>query len=221
MNQPPGAQSPSSSAQPLPDDAPIPRDEAYGPGLPEGMQPPRPEKPRVRQTVRDMVLTLLVVGGMVLFLYVMVLRPKPEPVRQVDVNAATVTAVQADALPIEVPTGLDSGWRATSARFTPGPEAGTGQWFLGYVTPDDRYVALAASDYDAKKFIDDQTVSGTPDGEQDVDGVTWKRYFAPGNGNVQDQRSLVRQQDGVTTVVTGTVSYDELATFIATLRTAN
>ena len=175
----------------------------------------------MRQTVRDMVLTLLVVGGMVLFLYVMVLRPKPAPVREVDVDAATITAVQADALPIEVPTGLDPGWRPTSARFTPGPQPGTGQWFVGYVTPDDKYVALAASDYDAKQFVDDQTVSGNPDGEQEINGVTWKRYFAPGNGNVQDQRSLVREQSGVTTVVTGTVSYDELAAFIGTLRTAN
>lgn len=201
---------------PAVDEAPIPREEAYGAGLPEGMQPPRKEKSRLRQTVRDMVLTMLVVGGVVVFLYVMVMRPQPDPVRTVDVDAATVTAVQADAFPILVPTGVSPDWRATSARFTPGPDAGTGQWFVGYVTGDNRYAALAQADYDLKRFVKDQTLDGVPDGTQTVGGLEWVRY----NSEATGQKSLVRAQGAEATVVTGTLSYDELAAFAETLRPA-
>ena len=64
------------------------------------------------------------------------------------------------------PTGLSAQWRATSARFE-GDENDT-TWFLGYVTPEDQYVALAQTDGDASEFIADQTLQGQSDGERSV-----------------------------------------------------
>ena len=45
-------------------------------------------KSRKNQTVRDLVLSMLVVGGFVAFLYIIVIRPTPDPVRVVDAIAA-------------------------------------------------------------------------------------------------------------------------------------
>ena len=62
-------------------------------------------------------------------------------------------------------------------------------------------------------FIEEQTLEGTPEGEVTVDGQTWQRYAST------DQRSLVREADGSTVVVTGSVSYEQLAEFAGRLST--
>lgn len=107
------------------------------------------------------------------------------------------------------PTGLTGNWRATSARFEADGDATV--WFLGYVTPDDQYIAVAQTDGDAQNFIEEQTLDGSPDGEMTVDGQVWQRY------TTTDQRSLVRSSDGSTVVVTGSVSYEQLADFAGRL----
>lgn len=164
---------------------------------------------RTKRSLRDLVLSLVVVGAFVAFLYVVVWRPSPEPVRTVDpVPALTAAREQAD-YPVLAPTGLSAQWRATSARFE-GDENDT-TWFLGYVTPENQYVALAQTDGDAAEFIADQTLQGQPDGERSVSDRQWRQY------TTDDQRSLVTSVDGSTVVVTGTVSYEQLADFASRL----
>jgi hypothetical protein len=166
---------------------------------------------RTKRGVRDLVLSLAVVGVFVAFLYAVVWRPAPDPVRVVDPTLQLEAArAQAD-YPVLAPLGLSSQWRPTSARFeAAGGDATT--WFLGYVTPEDQYVALAQTDGDADAFIAAQTLEGRPDGERVIAGEAWQQYVA------DDQRSLVRTADGSTTVVTGTVDYAQLQAFAERLR---
>ncbi|RTK97628.1 MAG: DUF4245 family protein, partial [Lysobacterales bacterium] len=60
--------------------------------------------------------------------------------------------------PIYAPTGLSSEWRATSARFEADGDATV--WFLGYVTPENQYIAVAQTDGDSGDFIEEQTLEG-------------------------------------------------------------
>lgn len=177
---------------------------------------PRPAKPRSQQTVRDLVLSMLVVGGFVAFLYIVVLRPAPDPVRVVDVPSAVFVAKSAEAFPIPVPTGLPADWRATSARFTMGPVEGTGQWYNGYLNPDDEFVAVIAQDHSLDEFVAEQTRSGTAEGQMTIAGRVWEKFYA---ADVK-QWSLVTTTPDETIIVTGTVPYDELAAFAATLQPA-
>lgn len=173
-------------------------------------------KPRSAQTVRDLLLSMAVVGAFVAFLFLIVLRPTPDPVRVVDVTSAVAVAKISDAFPVSVPVGLPSGWRATSARFTPGPTPDTGNWFNGYVNPEGQFVAVAQQDYSIPDFIKDQTQGGTEDGTVVIAGQEWVRYVNSAKG----ERALVRTTPELTTVVVGTVSYEELAAFAGTLQTA-
>lgn len=165
---------------------------------------------RTKRGVRDLVLSLAVVGAFVVFLYAVVWRPTSDQIRTVD-PTLQIEAAQAQApYPVLIPIGLPADWKTTSARFDAEPDGST-TWFLGYVTPDQRYIAVAQTDGAPQPFIAQQTLQGTPDGERVVAGDVWAQYVSG------DQRSLVRTMKKSTAVVTGTVSYDELSAFVQRL----
>lgn len=174
-------------------------------------------KSRKNQTVRDLVLSMLVVGGFVAFLNIIVLRPTPDPVRVVDVAAPAAVARTANAFPVLVPADVPSGWRATSARYEPGRTPGTGSWFNGYITPDNGFVAVAQTDHDVDDFVDEQTRKGRKVGSVTIDGQTWDEYESTSGADTK--RALVLSTPEVTTVVSGTVSFDALVDFAQRLRT--
>jgi hypothetical protein len=114
------------------------------------------------------------------------------------------------------PQGLPAGWRATSSRLS-GTGAGGGgpvAWHLGFVTPTDEYAALEESNENADAFVARMTNQRLSDGAQQVAGQTWRRHYR----RDKKQHSLVRRLPGVTLVVTGTASYDELAVLAGSLR---
>jgi hypothetical protein len=164
---------------------------------------------RTKRGLRDLILSMAVVALFVAFLFAVVWRPSPDPVRTVDPTPALLSAREQAGYPVYAPTGLSPQWRATSARFEADGDATV--WFLGYVTPEDEYIAVAQTDGDAQDFIEDQTLAGVPDGEVTVDGQAWQRYSTP------EQRSLARTTEGTTVVVTGSVSYEQLADFAGRL----
>ena len=164
---------------------------------------------RTARGLRDLVLSLSVVGLGVLFLFVVVWRPAPDPVRPIDLAPMLALAREEAAYPVLAADGLSPQWRATSARFEPTADGSI--WFLGYVTPEDQFVAVTQTDGDPVRFVEEQTLGGAPDGKRSIDGRRWEQFATA------DQRSLVRTSDGATTVVTGTVSYEELADFVGRL----
>jgi hypothetical protein len=166
---------------------------------------------RTKRGLRDLVLSLAVVGLFVGFLFAVVWRPAPEAVKVVDPLPMLQVAREQAEYPVLAPVGLGTDWRATSARFEQGEASST--WFLGYVNPDDEFVAVTQTDGSPEEFIQEQTVQGSPDGTREIAGQTWQQYRG------EDQQSLVLSGPEGTTVVTGTVSYDELQSFVERLRT--
>jgi hypothetical protein len=117
---------------------------------------------------------------------------------------------------VQAPQGLPPQWYPTSTRLS-GRPGGPISWHLGYYTPAKEYAALEESNESpdgAGHFVDRMTSQGRPDGVAQVAGATWDRAFRPD----KKQRSLVRRLPGVTVVVTGTASYDELAVLAGSLR---
>lgn len=112
------------------------------------------------------------------------------------------------------PQGLPAGWRPTSSRLTGATGGGPVSWHVGFVTPSDEYAALEESDENADAFIARMTNRKVATGVQQVSGAPWQRYYRED----KKQRSLVRRLPGVTLVVTGTASYDELAVLAGALR---
>jgi hypothetical protein len=117
---------------------------------------------------------------------------------------------------VQAPQGLPPQWFPTSTRLS-GQARGPVSWHLGFFTARKEYAALEESNETpdgAGNFVDRMTSQGHPDGTTQVAGATWDRTFRPD----KKQRSLVRRLPGLTLVITGTASYDELAVLAGSLK---
>ena len=168
---------------------------------------------RLRQTVRDMVISMLVVSGAVVLLAAPWNRSTPDPVRVVDPTTVVQGARAAEPWPVLAPQGLPSTWRCTNARISTASD-GQDVVHLGYLTPDNLYVGLEQSATKALAFVTDATVSGRQTGSRDVGGTTWATYQSDDGTH----RSLVRTADGATYVVVGTAPWDVIDKFATSLR---
>ncbi|WUH97476.1 DUF4245 domain-containing protein [Spirillospora sp. NBC_00431] len=115
------------------------------------------------------------------------------------------------------PEGLSSRWRPTSSRLDGLEEGGKKPvaWHLGFVTPSDEYAALEQSNQKASEYVPRMTNSSKPIGTHQVNGVAWTKYHRKDKKANSLARTL---PDGVSLVVTGTASYEELAFLAASLR---
>lgn len=109
------------------------------------------------------------------------------------------------------PQGLPATWRPTSSRLTASDPKKPVSWHLGYATPAGEYAALEESNRPSAAFVA-ATAPGSAAGVRQVAGAAWTQYAAA------KDRALVRTVGTVTLVVTGTASYDELATLAAALQ---
>jgi Protein of unknown function (DUF4245) len=159
------------------------------------------------------MLSCLVIVGFVLLVTP---RRNPSAIPQVDYRANLDGLVAIAPFTVQAPQGLDPKWYPTSSRLT-GRNNGPVGWHLGYYTPGKQYAALEESNErpdGGDGFVARMTSQGRPDGSVTVAGAVWDRTFRED----KNQRSLVRRLPGVTLVVTGTASYDELVTLAGSLR---
>ncbi|WP_234313662.1 DUF4245 domain-containing protein [Streptomyces sp. NBRC 109706] len=159
------------------------------------------------QTVQNMVLSLAIICAGTFLAYFLMSNDGggQDPVRTVEYEVASATAARAAPYPVRVPVGLSEDWRATSVRFEPQGEHGV-TWRLGFVNPDDEYVALAQADGTAEDFVRSVTQQAEDTGATErVDGRDWARW----EGEKYD--ALVLSEADVTTVVMGTAPLDQLA----------
>jgi hypothetical protein len=147
------------------------------------------EKKRGTQTIRDMVFSVAVVALAAGVIYLFIPHDEnKDPVRVVDYSVEVKTASRA----------------APSVRFE-GAGSDGAAWHLGFMSPDDEYVAVEQSDADPKAFVDDVTHGAEKTGRTvRLAGETWTRY----TGEKYD--ALVRTEPEVTTVVTGTAPLEQL-----------
>ncbi|MFJ7900830.1 DUF4245 domain-containing protein [Streptomyces sp. NPDC096198] len=164
-----------------------------------------------QQTVRDMILSLGLIGLAAGVIYLFIPHDDHAPdLKRVDYRVELLTARRAAAYPVAAPEGLSDRWKATSVRYQGDPYSA---WHLGFQDPEGQYVAVEQSTQKAADFIDDasQGAHGTK-ATQDIGGQTWQRY----SGGRYD--ALVLKAKGSTTVVAGTASFAQLTKMAEALR---
>ena len=146
--------------------------------------------------------------------------PKDHPVQVVDPQPVLAKARTESPYPILAPANLPNEWRATRVAwvrtgepYLNGAPSVRNLWRVGYLTPDDVYIAVAQGDLEPDDFISAETREGAVDGQSTVNGDPWERRVSS-DGRT---RSLVQRTDSVTTVVAGDTSYAGLEAFAATL----
>lgn len=169
---------------------------------------------RLRQTVRDMVISLVVVLGVIAVVMVIAWRPKPEALKPVEYRPQLAVAERQAGYEVLMPDPLPAGWTVTSARWevtdTSSPDPA---WHVGMVTADGQYVQIEQSSTQRPEWLATQIAGEQPTGGREIDGANWLQYERA----QPIQRSLVQSRDGATSIVSGTLSFDELAAFASGL----
>jgi hypothetical protein len=145
------------------------------------------------------------------------------PVTVVDWQPVLAVARQQAPYPVLAPTSLPAEWRATRATWVKagdpylnGAPAVRNTWELGFLAPDDVYIALNQGDAESEDFVKSESREGRADGQSTVNGATWERLVTDDDRT----RSLVSTSPEVTTVVVGDTSYEALESYTATLRSS-
>lgn len=172
--------------------------------------------PRRPGSFMGMLISLGVVVAVVLVIYALNNKPGNTDPKPVDYTMSLEVAQQAGVINAQVPTPLPEGWVATSANYeliSPHPTK-IAQWTVGFVTADGQFVGVRQSNGDSTQFIKQMTVNGQEQGKQQVNGQEWVRYTSTDT----DNESLVLVGPKQTTVVTGTVGWDELGRVAGSLQ---
>ncbi|HEY5833548.1 DUF4245 domain-containing protein [Streptomyces sp.] len=169
---------------------------------------------RGNKTVRDLALSLTVLGFVVFVIYLFIPHDShADPVKVVPYSVELGQARRDAPYPVAGPEGLGADWRSTSVAYSSAdPQNVT--WHVGFVDPQQEYVAVEQSNGPAEPFITRVTLDSHRDGDVEVEagGRVWERY-AGGR-----YTALVRKEQGVTTVVLGTAPDEQLRRMAAALR---
>jgi hypothetical protein len=166
---------------------------------------------RGKQTVRGMFQSMAVICAAAAVIYLFVPHDdQADPIKPVDYGVELVTAQRAAPYPVLAPKGLGEEWRPTSVSYS---RRDDDAWHLGYLTPEREYVAVEQSTGPAVRYVVQVTHDARDTGEvQRIAGRAWERW----EGEKYD--ALVLRQEGVTTVVTGTASFERLGEMAAALK---
>jgi len=180
-------------------------------------------RPRGFETVRDMVLSMAVVGAVVLGLYLIVAWQRPEvqgsalPV--VDVQEVVSQVDVSGPFDVRAPSDLPAGWAPTSAWFEgPArfPGLGGSVLHVGYVTPTGSYAEVKQTDGEPDYAVREWAEGGEATGRVQVAGSEWtKRLSSEGTKALT---TTVAGRPEVLVVVTGKADWPELTELAASLQ---
>ncbi len=209
----------TSTAPADPEDAPRAETPADPTGPADAAEPAaqgdsagRPSRRPKYQTARDMLLSMAVICVGAFFLYLFIPHDEStDHLRPVAYDVESATAARVAPYEVLIPEGLPEDWRASTVRYEPQGTHGA-TWRLGFVDPEQEYVALAQADGDPEGFVASITRQAEDTGSvRRIDGREWAQYEGP------DYDALVLREPDVTTVVLGTASLDGLTELASAL----
>lgn len=179
------------------------------------------KKPRGSETIGDMVRSLAVLLIPVLAFLAWYTVTPDDPVEAIDWRAALAQARSEAPYPVLAPEGLPEGegfWIPTRARWASAEQVvaddvGGNHWMVGFLDPSEIYIALHQTDAPHIPTVQKLSREGVTDGERDINGQTWQQRVSEDDRT----RTLVLEEDGLTTLVVGDTGYDQLAAFAGTL----
>ncbi len=166
-------------------------------------------KQSIGDMLRSMAVVLAVVGAILLVTW----RPQPDAVKEVSLEPLVSLASSQAEFPVLV---IDTEAQPTSVRWE-STAASDGQlvWHVGYVTDDDQYLQLSQSLAESEPYLSEQTSEGVPlEDYSDLPAVVQtltSEGWVPIEGlDLEPRRSLIRTNDGSTTVVSGTGGWGQV-----------
>ena len=181
---------------------------------------PPPAARRGLGSLRSMVISMVLILVAVLAWVAMVPRVNQISQPAVDVTSVARAVRQETSWAISQPA-LPAGWKATNVRFSVAGD-GLKTWHAGYLSPEGNYVSIDQTKDATERWVSAQTAQGQVEGTMFAAGRSWQKLSSAST----IQRSLVSRDSAasgsdpsdLTTVLSGTAPYAQLAQFAAALR---
>lgn len=169
---------------------------------------------RGNKTLRDLILSLFVLGFVVFAIYLFIPHDShADPVVVVPYSVELGQARRDAPYPVAGPEGLGADWRSTSVTYSDtDPKNVT--WHIGFVGPKQQYVAIEQSNAASDAFAAAVTLGSHRDATRTVAvaGQSWD-HWSGGR-----YTALVHKEPGHTTVVLGTGPESTLTTMAAAIQ---
>jgi hypothetical protein len=182
---------------------------------PAASQPATAPAPRSRYamgSLPNMARSLVVIVALMAAVIFMVPRVNSLSGPPVDIAKTAREVAVESGWPVSTAQGLPKGWQATSARYVRTGE-GAMTWLAGYQAPSGNYVSVEQTMDASSTWVETEVNRAVDKGTVEVDGRTWTKYDRPS----KIQNSLVHRPEAsgeLTTLVTGTGTFEELAVLI-------
>jgi hypothetical protein len=170
-------------------------------------------KRRQRQTVRNLVASLLASLAVVAVIVLIVPRSDTPIERDVDVRAVAAQAQAGIEQELAVPE-LPDGWRSNDASLRQGEADGVRAWYAGYLTPSNEYAGMYQGLGANPTWTAELLANTIATGVVMIDGVEWTVYDnRESDADVGNARyGLVTEAGESTFVLLGTADPEEFET---------
>jgi hypothetical protein len=170
-------------------------------------------KRRQRQTVRNLVASLLASLAVVAVIVLIVPRSDTPIERDVDVPAVAAQAQAGIEQELAVPE-LPDGWRSNDASLRQGEADGVRAWYAGYLTPSNEYAGMYQGLGANPTWTAELLANTIATGVVMIDGVEWTVYDnRDSDADVGNARyGLVTEAGESTFVLLGTAAPEEFET---------
>lgn len=165
-------------------------------------------KHRAKQTVRNLILSLLVSVGLTAAIVLGVPRDDSNLIKPVDYQAIAVSAAEAfGTMPIA--PDVPAKWWSNGARIE--TDLDVTSWYVGFVTEDNQYIGLSQTFDSNPSWLALKLQGNWQDGTMLIAGQTWEIWptLTPSNPPGTKEYALVHTDETSTVVLYGTASKED------------
>ena len=156
---------------------------------------------RRRQTVNNLVYSLLATLALVVVIVLMVPRPTPDAVKSVDYVKIAEQGAATEPDPLITPK-LPSDWKSNSAQLRQQTDDRVDEWYIGLITPSQQYIGMVQGFRANATWLAGQVANSNPVGSTTVHDVKWSIYDnRQSSRDVGDVQYALSATEGASTVV--------------------
>lgn len=174
-------------------------------------------KHRAKQTLRNLVLSLIACLGLVLAIVLIVPRDDSNRIQPVDYKAAASQAASASGEAILAPE-LPQGWWANRTNWVADPADGVAYWKVGFVGPKNQWIGMTQAFDVNPTWIALLSKNHMPNTESQIGFENWTKWVLA-EGSEGEKTLWTLERDGNLVALTGSgteAEFGALATSIET-----
>jgi hypothetical protein len=130
---------------------------------------------RARQTLINLLLSLLATVGVMVLLVLAVPRDDSNRVQPLDYQSVAAEASKEAPGELLVPT-MPVDWYSNAARYRSSAQDGVSNWYLGFVGPNSEFIAMTQGFEVNSTWMQLMLESNKQSSEVSIQGQTWKIY---------------------------------------------